>query len=198
MIATEDQDWIDGLAGRGASGSPTTAEARALRDRILAREVVVAPPVAEEDPAREDALVARARREGLLPQTVLRRAQPLRARTAWNGWRVTGIAAGLAAAVLVAGVLLRTPEPPETTRGTRDGIVLLQASDPAGLQEEILMELRAAGIEARGYESLGKRGIDADLPDPVPEGVRRTLERHGIPVPSTGVLQVEIGEREPR
>jgi hypothetical protein len=192
MIPAEDQDWIDALAGRARADSTSTAEARALRDRILARSTAEADPVAAEDPRREDELLDRARRDGLIPGAVPARAT---ARPRWSGWRVTGLVAGLAAAVLVIGVLLQPPRREETTRGATDEIVTLQASDPEGLQQEILRELRAAGIEARGYERLGKRGVDADLPDPLPDDVRRVLDRHGIPAPRAGVLQVEIGAR---
>jgi hypothetical protein len=193
MIPAEDQDWIEALAGRSDERATASAvEARALRDRILARATADADPVAAEDPARENELVERARREGLIPAPVARSREA--APAWWRGWRLAGAVAGLAAAVLVAGVLLQTPRREEATRGAREDVVSLQASDPEALQRQILSELRAAGIEARGYEIFGKRGIDADLPDPLPDEVRGILERHGIP-PRSGVLQVEIGER---
>lgn len=201
MIPNEDQDWIDALAGRDRdAASASTVEARALRDGILARSTEESAPVAAEDPVRENELVARARREGLIPASPSRAGVSARsaAPSWWSGWRLGGAIAGLAAAVLIAGVFLVSPERKEPTRGAREDVVILEASDPVALQQEILSELRAAGVEARGYELLGKRGVDADLPDPVPEGVRRVLDRHGIPPPRGGVLQVEIGERASR
>jgi hypothetical protein len=53
-------------------------------------------------------------------------------------------------------------------------------------------ELRAAGVQAEGYEQLGVNGVDAELPRPVPVEVRAVLERHHIPVPTDGALRVQI------
>jgi len=73
-----------------------------------------------------------------------------------------------------------------------DGIVRIQSADPIALKRMLLDELRAAGIEATGYERLGVQGIDADLPQPLPENVRAILNRHGIEAPRDGTLQIEI------
>jgi hypothetical protein len=96
---------------------------------------------------------------------------------------------------LLAGLLLRAPAEPETVRSGPGEIVRLSAADPASTAERILHDLRAAGVEATAYERLGRPGIDADLPQPLPGSVRAVLRRHGIPEPTDGVLQVEI---EPR
>ncbi len=86
-------------------------------------------------------------------------------------------------------------ERPEVVRGTAQAVVRIEAADPSALQRQILEDLRRAGVEATGYERLGRHGIDADLPDLVPPAIERVLQRHGIPVPRDGVLAVEISAR---
>jgi hypothetical protein len=52
--------------------------------------------------------------------------------------------------------------------------------------------LRAAGVEATGYEALGVHGIDADLPRPITSETRRVLQQFSLPEPADGVLRIEI------
>ena len=188
MSEEEDLRWLNALAGRAASGSTDAAgqEARTLRDLISAQieaDTVRAP---EMDFARESALIARAKAEGLLP--------PLR-----RPWFQA--AAGLAAAALLASVLIglyRTSLPPsETFRGVQDGTVRLAAKDPLALKQQIVRELRAAGVPAVGYERLGRLGVDAELPKPISVSARKVLERHHIPVPLDGALVIEIDAADP-
>ena len=179
-----DQEFIDGLAGRGGD-----ADARRLRERILARETVEAPFVPEIDPHREAQLVAKARRAGLLPgRRVL----------AWPGWQGLAGLAAAASVMLVLGFLIRPPRPPvpapETVRSAPGGIVRVEAEDPHALQHRIAEDLQAAGVSAVLYDRLNTYGIDADLPSPVPPRVVEVLRRHKIPVPPDGVLKVELSE----
>jgi hypothetical protein len=71
-------------------------------------------------------------------------------------------------------------------------VVRLQSADPAKLKQELLQDLAAAGVAAKGYERFGHQGIDADLPTPLPPALRQLLQRQGIAAPDDGVLQVEI------
>ena len=73
-----------------------------------------------------------------------------------------------------------------------DGIARLTSVDPRALRSRIIDELRAAGVQASGYEQLGVEGIDAELPRPVPDAVRGVLEEHSVPVPDNGLLRIEI------
>ena len=142
----------------------------------------------EQDPlasldTRAEALLARARAAGLLA----------RAKPPTVSWRWPALAAaGLAGVVLAAGLLLRPSGEPETVRSSPGEVVRLTAADPSATAQRILHDLRAAGVEATPYERLGRQGIDADLPQPLPSAVRSVLRRHGIPEPVDGVLQVEI------
>lgn len=72
--------------------------------------------------------------------------------------------------------------------------VRLQSSNPTELKAKLVEEMRAAGVEAIGYDRLELSGVDAKLPDPVPAPVQAVLKRHGIPLPADGVVRVEIAQ----
>jgi hypothetical protein len=188
MSTDRDNDWIDGLAGRGVDpASPAHAEGSALRRMLQAHlvqqanaERATTASIASPDPMRERALIERARREGLLG-----------ARTTW---RPMLIAAGIA--MLAIGIVWETFMRPEAVV-VREGAARpaqLQSRDPAALKRQIIDELRAAGVVATGYEALDVQGIDADLPQPLTPEVRSVLAKHDIPVPRDGVLRIEIRE----
>jgi hypothetical protein len=195
MNADEDQAWLEALAGRRAAtpASASTQEAHALRALIQTQTPQDAAAAADVDPVREAALIARARAEGLLP----RRAAPL-----WH-WRSRmvsrpALAAAAVATLAIAVAVTRFLSPP--TEALRGGLqtVRLEARDPQALRQELIQELRAAGVRVSGYEQFGRIGIDADLPQPLTPQVRGILARHGIPVPGDAALVVVItasGER---
>jgi hypothetical protein len=192
-MSDDDDLWFESLAGRAtaAASEATREESSALRSALQDLEEIPfeQPPTA--DLAREEALLSRARAAGLLPHgTAL--ARPARAPAAPGRlWR--GVLAAAAVGALAVGfVLLRPLSQPPAVERSAGAIVRLNADNPARLQQELIGELRSAGVAARGYEMLGRRGVDADLPRPLPDAVRAVLERHGIPAPRDGVLQVEI------
>ena len=176
----EDARWVEALAGRDDGSAPL--EARRLREGILARAVEPIEAIPAHDAAREAELVARARREGLLPV----------ATRFWDARRVVATLAVAASLALAFILFPRHPKETDVTRGERGGIVHLAAEDPGALQRAILRELAEVGVAATGYERLGRFGIDADLPPGPPAEVADVLRRHGLPVPSDGVLTVEI------
>jgi len=189
MTIDDDSTWLDALAGRVASENSVAArEAVVLRAGILARRAVEDDPrVPPQDASRETALLARARREGLLPR---------RKATGWMAWWTPGrgvlAVAALACVAVAIGLLSRPGVERQPVRSDPAGIVRLEAQDPLRLQQQLLDALRGLGVDARGYERFDRRGVDADLPQPVPLEVQRVLERHGIPLPADGVLRVEI------
>ncbi len=179
----DDEVWLDALAGRETSASATAREAQALRSALRAA-AVPQNVSALRDARREEALIARARREGVITATTRR-----------TRWQLP-----LAASVLLvigAGVMLQwqSPDTP-VVRGDADGIVRLQTADAGELKRTILEELRAAGATATGYEALDVHGIDADLSVPLSSAVKRVLAAHGIPEPQDGVLRIEIRSSE--
>lgn len=192
-MTDSDQDWLDALAGRAPQGSDRAAILEARRLRELIQRNVRAPevPVATLDEAREEQLLERARREGLIdPVQLTRRTGRLaRARKA-GGW--VGLAAALAGIAVALAVFFHAAPRPEQLRGARESIIRIEAADPTALKMEILDELHAAGVTATGYEGLGVEGIDAQLPTPVPPRVRDVLERHHLSVPDNGELRIEI------
>jgi hypothetical protein len=198
MTRDDDQDWLDSLAGRGRPESAASREAGALRAAILRRRAAEeSAAVASQDAARETVLIERARRAGLLPGGSHSRG-PRFWRPSWTRGALLAAAAALVLVALVPGRWLRPSMDTGVVRSSPDGVVRLQAEDSVALKRQLTEELRAAGVVAAGYELLGRQGIDADLPRPLPDEVRRVLDRHGIPVPADGVLRVEIESKEPR
>lgn len=198
MSSEDDEIWLDALAGRDLHTASSTGlhEGRILRALILARKPDVAPAIATVDSAREAALIERARAEDLLiahgTGTGTRTfASTVRSRSLMTSWGVR-LAAALAVVAFAVGIARFEFLPKETLRGTRSGVVLLEAQDPRALKREIIGELNGAGVRATGFEQLNRVGIDADLPEPIPPKVRRVLERHHIPVPIDGALVIEI------
>jgi hypothetical protein len=175
----EDDIWLNALAGQRQPDEPGTlsAQTAALRAAIRARTVAEAEPVRGTDPAREAALIARARAAGLLP-----RRRTLR-------W--AALAAALACVVVGVSLQLRTRDT-FVMRGDSSGVVHLRSGDPLRLKQDLLRELNAVGVHATGYETLGHQGIDADVPAPLPAAVRKVLQQHAIPLPAGNVLQIEI------
>jgi hypothetical protein len=185
----DDQAWMAALAGRQSpSDGPDAREAQRLREAMLEHLGAQDYEAPGNDPERVAALIERARREGLLvPRTS---GVPRR--------RTSMVPIGIAATIIcLAGTTaLWNVFRGATTavqRSGRDEIVHLQAADPVQLKQQIIRELQSTGVTARGYESLGVQGIDADLPRPTPPEVQRILQQHGIPTPADGVLRVEIG-----
>jgi hypothetical protein len=192
-MSDDDEIWFESLAGRavGDANESTRKESSSLRSaiRALSDPALEQPPAA--DPAREAALLERARAAGLLPDVAPAAARARRRSASAHPWR--GVLAAAAVAALAVGFVLLRPlsQPPAVVR-TAGAIVRLSADDPARLQQQLIGELKSAGVAARGYEMLGRRGVDADLPRPLPAAVRAVLDSHGIPAPRDGVLQVEI------
>jgi hypothetical protein len=189
MSTDSDKDWLDALGGRARTiENASQAEGQVLREMLrsqLAQESVAeratTAPIATPDPMRERSLIERARREGLLNSRA--------------GWTPMLIAA--AVAMVAVGIVWQSfikPDAP-VMRGEIGAPVRMQASDPAALKRQLIDELRAAGVQATGYEAFDVQGIDADLPRPLTPEVRRVLARHDIPEPADGVLRIEIREK---
>ena len=192
-MSHDDQDWLDALAGRAAPAgdSAGAAEGELLRRGVLASRRAAAPqemPAASADLAREAALISRASSEGLIPAAASSR------RWTRASWQPVLAAAALGAFAFGVAWQFRDTQDAPIVRDAQAEPVRLAASQPRELQQRIITELRAAGVEATGYESLGVHGIDADLPQPVSTEAQRVLRSHGVPLPTDGVLRIEIRE----
>jgi hypothetical protein len=192
MNDADDQLWLDSLAGREAAHSPTAREARvlrtALRDAEATREKQPSSNVVPfPDASREDALITRAIREGLIAPAPAPRSK-------WP-WAVAATVLVMTAG-LIGQMQLQQRPAVDVVRGDETGIVRLKAADPAALKQTLLAELRAVGVSATGYEALGVHGIDADLPLPLSADMKRVLAAHGIAEPADGVLRIEIRSEE--
>jgi hypothetical protein len=197
-VSDDDKTWLEVLAGRAPPDpdGPVAREARLLRESLIRRrqlqQVEHLAELPAPDVSREAKLLARAAREGLIEPAQRRR----------RGWLTGGrvLAAAAAVAFLAIGLtlFLRTGSEQETYRGTHEGVVTIEAASPATFKNELIAQLRAAGIAATGYERFGLQGVDAELPNPISPQVRAVLERHHLPAPQDGVLKVEITARGSR
>jgi len=190
--------WLQALAGRAAVDDrrPPVLEAQALRDTLLRMPQPEATLEPSEDQAREAALLELARRQGLLADRIEGRGWRARLGILAT-WPGLGVLTALACSALVIAILLRPSRAPEAVRGAPEALVVLTAANPVQLKQDLLAELRASGVRATGYERLGREGIDADLPQPVPDRVRAVLSRHHIEIPRDGVLRIEIAAAGP-
>ena len=189
MSTNDDDDWVAGLAGQPRSDSRSAREGAQLRRALLAL-----PPREAEGPEAPAASVAR-------EAQLLRRADVagLRATGApvWQRARWIAVAASLALAAIGINWWPRAPDATITARSAADPVVRLVAVDPLRAQRRLLEQLAAVGISARGYEMLGRYGIDADLPRPLTAGQRALLAQYGFDVPVDQVLRVEFVSSDP-
>jgi hypothetical protein len=119
-------------------------------------------------------------------------------RASSRGW----VAAAIAIGVLALGWQFRAPLSQSVTGGVASTsppatpataqTARLRAADPVALKQQLVDELRAAGVDAIGYDRLGLSGVDAKLPTPVPDAVRATLAKYAVGVPADGVVRIEI------
>jgi hypothetical protein len=189
MSTDSDRDWLDALGGRARSiENAAQAEGQVLRKMVQAQleqqadaERATTASIATRDPMRERALIERAKREGLL-----------NSRASWTPMLIAAAIAMVAVGIVWQSFI--TPETP-VVRGEVAAPVQMHATDPAALKRQIVEELRAAGVQATGYEAFDIQGIDADLPRPLTPEVRRVLASHDIPEPADGVLRIEIREK---
>ena len=185
----EDDIWFDSLAGAKADEPERAATAaRAIRAAILTRIAAEESPVIDQNVQRESELIDRARAAGLLPAARTSRYRRLPA------YLAAAVIAGLAVTVTLQ---LRTEAPAPAIRGSRSGIARIHDEHPKELQQQLIRELESVGVQARGYETFGRPGVDADLPIPLPSAVREILARHGIALPKDSVLQLEIDAATP-
>ena len=217
----DDQHWFDLMAGRAApeAHGRTRADAAWLRAALLAYRAQ-APAGAMPDPERRiGTLLARAVAAGVVPPAATQpppqgtalhhraagrlgrwwhHAQDWRRRWASPGLRWTP---ALAVLVLAAALLVGLqPPPPSTPSEVERGPALQQLSvaDPVQRQQQLLLALRAAGLDAHGFERLGRRGVDIELPVPLPPAQAQALQREGLQPTGGPSLVVELLPQAPR
>jgi hypothetical protein len=184
----DDDIWFDSLAGaKQTEPEKAATAARAVRAAILTRIAAEQPPVVDQNGLRENELIARARAQGLLPP----------ARAQYRRLPAFLAAAAIAGLAVTVTLQMRTKTPTSVIRGPSSGIARIRDEHPKELQQQLIRELKSAGVQARGYESFGRPGIDADLPTPLPLEVREILAHHGIAPPQDNVLQLEIDASTP-
>ncbi len=194
MNVDGNERWLQALAGLEA-GQPDDSDARegrALRAQIGALSKRDVPAQTRRDPAREEQLIGRARVAGLLPTEPTTQGDRIASRGRWPMPRIALLLAAGLATVVIGVSLMRERAATDSVRGAANDTVLLRASNPRALQQTLILELKAVGVNATGYQRLDRVGLDADVPKPLPPEVRQVLERHQIPMPTDGALVIEI------
>lgn len=196
----DDDDWAEALAGRlrGSAAPATLAEAVSLRE--AQRRWPAASPAFELPPA--DALLERARREGLL---ATRRGWCPGCLERWRRWTASPLGlggAGLALASLlglwIVGPFGSGQAPVDETgilRAPAAAVVLRAAVDPAAARDRLADQLTALQVPVRRYERLGRFGLDADLPRPLPPALAALLRENALVAAADGSLRVEFEAR---
>ena len=147
----DDDIWFDSLAGsKGDEPEKSAAAARAVRAAILARIAAEESPELGASARRENALIARARAEGLLPPVRAARDRRLPAFLA---------AAAFAGLAVTVALQMRTESPTTVTRGAASGITRIHSEHPQELQQQLIRELEATGVQARVKSALGGEGL---------------------------------------
>ena len=67
----------------------------------------------------------------------------------------------------------------------------IEVIDPAHEQQALLVALRDAGLQARGYQMFGRYGVDAEVPTPIPPRLAAILNSYGLRA-ADGQLRVEF------
>lgn len=114
-------------------------------------------------------------------------------------WRLAPAALLLA---LGLGLVWQLQRPADTERADveRSGAAVqrLTAADPVQRQQQLLQALRAAGLDAQPFERLGRRGVDIELPVPLPPAQAAALKQQGLLPPAGPNLIVEVLPAAPR
>lgn len=187
MGETDDERWLEGVAGRrsaAAAAAPAEREAVRLRAAIHAR-ATSAPPTASEIEAGLQALQRRLRRDGLL--AVDRRAR---------GWPALALAASVLVAV-AAVALYRQGWPPssedEEAFAIRGGRVQpLVAADPARKADAIAEDLRALGMTVMRRDTRQASLVEALVQNRDDPRLAAVLARHGLDAGDGGPVLVRV------
>lgn len=197
----DDQQWLDLLAGRAApdADARTRKEAAWLRAALLSYRVSAPPGAPAHADDRISRLLTRARGAGVLPAAA--NDDRLPGQPATRSYRHRWPQALAAGVVLCGLVLVSLPsrqtveEDDRAMRGTP--LQQITTPDAALRRNQLLQDLRAAGLDAQPYERLGRLGIDVSLPVPLPRDQAAALKRLGLKPPPGPSLQIELLAPEP-
>ncbi|MDT9000841.1 hypothetical protein RQP53_16315 [Paucibacter sp. APW11] len=204
----DDQAWFDLMAGRPAPGARNSVrnEAAWLRAAMLSYRSDAPPGGPAEAQARIARLLARARREGVLPDSVgapameqpetgalhVLRPAPRRRSTPWGSWGL-GLALAASVAMFMVSPALFTPSASDEAAQLRGATLqTLDVADPLQRQQEVLQALLTAGFKVHPYVRLGRPGLDVDLPADLSATQSAALEAAGVRSPAGVSLQIEF------
>lgn len=200
MNRTDDDDWLDGLAGRARPGArpATLAEAALLR-----RAARAWPPAVAAEPTPQDAA---ALQQAAVQAGLMRRRWCSACAARWQAWqqrvaaagpRGWALAASLAVAAMLSPLAWRETAPPEpVTRGAApdnpESTRLRQHADPRAERDRLAAELEALGARVQRFDRLGRHGLSAEWPGPVPPAADERLRALGLARAADGSVQIEV------
>jgi hypothetical protein len=200
----DDEAWLHALAGRPSPAGSRATQAEALLWRQAqqrATAVAPRPPLALPE---LQGLLDRAQAQGLLqarrswcPACLARWQRWLRAaQQPWGGagWALASV---LFAALVLALVLPAPPDDAPAMRGPDAPLVVRTAPDPSAAREQLAQLLQRWSVQPRQYQRLGRLGLDADLPQPMPAGLAQALQAQGLSAAGGTVLRVEFEAGSP-
>jgi hypothetical protein len=201
----DDEAWSQALAGRPPANmdAASATEARLLRAGLLGAEEPQPAPLSEEQ--RQRLLQAVRAAAGPGPQ-----GQPWCAGCArrWRalqqalrgprgrGWPLAGAATAMLAALAVTAVWqlgpLGQPTEPVFRGPAATGTVVRTVADPLAQRQALAAELAATGATVRRYERLGRQGLEAQWPLPLPASATQALQAQGLAADAEGLVRVEF------
>jgi hypothetical protein len=197
----DDERWLQTLAGAGQRDTPpaTRLEAELLATglKALAGDAAAAGGSSASQ-ARRDALLAALDSEPHNPRRPWWHCAGCSER--WRRWRGDTMPApalaGLAFVLSLSAVLWtwapwRDPAPEAGLLRSGVAVQLLVHPQPQAQRDALAQALLRQGAEVRRYQRLGRYGLQADLPTPVPADLQALLAAAGLPAIAGATLQVE-------
>lgn len=230
-LQNDDEAWLAALAGRETPGgrpemrSETRLEASLLRaaarrhaarpkpavtsgeeQRLASALATVAARARQHAESQSSAATPRGRAAGLCSGCA---ARWQRLRDAWARLP-RGAMAGGGLVLVVPALLWWLPitgerpvvDPAQTLRGAEpSGTAVIQRTDAERHRNALAQRLAAQGAAVQRYQRLGRYGLEAQfplpLPTPLPPALQQALQADGLAVSNEGLLSVEFAAPRP-
>jgi hypothetical protein len=215
----DDEQWLNALAGRASASvsASTELEARMLRAAVRQSPGVTVPAITGEDEQRLLTAVTAIRQIKAPRSAWGNEPAAWRCSGCAQRWQLllqwfksspkaafgtcgAGLLAGLAVFAVVEG--WQSPQlafdtlPPAMRSSNQAELRVIAVDDPQAFRNQLANEMSAQGAQVRRYQRLGRFGIDARLPDPLPQALQQSLMRLEVPAAVT-VVRLEFEAKTP-